>query len=171
MVHPSLKDHVSEFFQQHGGCLPIRIKAVPEGSLIPYKNVLFTVENTDPKCYWLPNYFEVRTLRRGCITCNNAPAPCSSSALVLVCKMYTCFFNVFCVQTLLVQLWYPMTVATNSYYQKTVIAKYLRETADNFESLPYQLHDFGFRGCSSVEVGCSSQVLINSKEFEMMDVL
>lgn len=38
----------------------MRIKAVPEGSVIPTKNVLFTVENTDPKCYWLTNYFEVR---------------------------------------------------------------------------------------------------------------
>lgn len=37
----------------------MRIKAVPEGNVIPYKNVLFTVENTDPQCYWLTNYFEV----------------------------------------------------------------------------------------------------------------
>jgi len=34
---------------------------VPEGTLVPTKNVLFTVENTDPKCYWLTNYLEVIT--------------------------------------------------------------------------------------------------------------
>ena len=65
--------------EKHGGRLPIRIKAVPEGAVIPYKNgerylgyvrysvlmcfghtVLVTVENTDPKCYWLTNYLEVQ---------------------------------------------------------------------------------------------------------------
>ena len=52
-----------DIFQAHNGYLPIRIKAVPEGTVVPYKNVLFTVENTDPKCYWLTNYFEVSTGR------------------------------------------------------------------------------------------------------------
>ena len=55
-------------------------------------------------------------------------------------------------QTVLVQVWYPMTVATNSRYQKEVIAKYLYETADNLDGLPFKLHDFGFRGSTSVEV-------------------
>ena len=45
--------------KNHNGCLPVRIRAVPEGSVVPYKNVLFTVENTDPKCFWLTNYLEV----------------------------------------------------------------------------------------------------------------
>lgn len=97
--------------EEHGGYLPLRIKAVPEGTIVPFKNVLFTVENTDPKCFWLTNYFE----------------------------------------TLLVQVWYPMTVATNSRYQKEIIAQYLHDTADNLDGLPFKLHDFGFRGVSSVE--------------------
>ena len=50
-------------FQHHNGRLPIRVRAVPEGTVVPVKNVLFTVENTDPKCFWLTNYFEVRSLR------------------------------------------------------------------------------------------------------------
>lgn len=41
--------------EKYNGHLPIEIKAVPEGSVIPRGNVLFTVESTDPKCYWLPN--------------------------------------------------------------------------------------------------------------------
>lgn len=45
-----------------------------------------------------------------------------------------------------------MTVATNSRVQKVLIAKYLSETADNLTGLPFKLHDFGFRGVSSVEV-------------------
>jgi len=55
-------------------------------------------------------------------------------------------------QTLIVQVWYPMTVCTNSYTQKEIIAKYLHKTADNLDSLPFKLHDFGFRGTTSVEV-------------------
>ena len=65
---------------------------------------------------------------------------------------HTLLFNDCLFQTLLVQAWYPMTVATNSRYQKEVIAKYLNETADNLDGLPFKLHDFGFRGASSVEV-------------------
>lgn len=42
----------------HGGKLPLRIKAVPEGTPVPVGNVLMTVENTDPACWWLTNYVE-----------------------------------------------------------------------------------------------------------------
>lgn len=42
----------------HNGYLPIEIKAVPEGTYIPTNNVLFTIRNTDPKCYWLTNWLE-----------------------------------------------------------------------------------------------------------------
>ena len=31
---------------------------VPEGTTLPYKNVLFTVENTDPEAFWLVTWFE-----------------------------------------------------------------------------------------------------------------
>ncbi|MDD5318679.1 MAG: nicotinate phosphoribosyltransferase [Candidatus Pacebacteria bacterium] len=43
---------------KHGGRLPVEIKAVPEGLVIPEGNVLLTIENTCPKCYWLVNYLE-----------------------------------------------------------------------------------------------------------------
>lgn len=92
------------------GKLPVSIKAIPEGSLIPVRNVLMTIENTDPKCYWLTNYLE----------------------------------------TLLVQVWYGTTVATLSYYMKKMILRYLDETGD-LSLISFKLHDFGFRGVSSVE--------------------
>ncbi len=41
-----------------GGKLPLRIKAVAEGSIIPIDNVLFTVENTDENVPWLTSYVE-----------------------------------------------------------------------------------------------------------------
>lgn len=42
----------------HLGELPLRIKAVPEGTRVPISNVMMTVENTCPKCYWLTNAME-----------------------------------------------------------------------------------------------------------------
>lgn len=96
--------------EKYNGYLPIEIKAIPEGTIIPYKNALFTIENTDSNCFWLTNFLE----------------------------------------TLLVQVWYPTTVATNSREQKKVIYEYLSKTGDT-NSINFKLHDFGFRGVSSVE--------------------
>ncbi|NOX56134.1 MAG: nicotinate phosphoribosyltransferase [Planctomycetes bacterium] len=96
--------------RQHGGRLPVRIKAVPEGTVVPPLNVLMTIENTDPRCYWLTNYLE----------------------------------------TLLVQVWYGSTVATQSREMKRTLLNYLRETGDP-SLIDFKLHDFGFRGVSSVE--------------------
>ena len=36
----------------------MRIRAVPEGTPVPVLNVMMTIENTDPRCFWLPNYLE-----------------------------------------------------------------------------------------------------------------
>lgn len=44
--------------EKHDGYLPLRIKAVPEGTPVPTGNVLMTVESTDPYCYWLTNAVE-----------------------------------------------------------------------------------------------------------------
>ena len=44
--------------EEHNGHLPIKIKAIPEGTVLPTKNILFSVENTDPKCHWLVGYLE-----------------------------------------------------------------------------------------------------------------
>ena len=109
------RDKWMHIVEKHGGRLPIRICAPAEGSVIPYKNVLMTVENTDPECFWLTNFLE----------------------------------------TLLVQVWYPTTVASNSRAQMKVIKRYLLDTADPHPDGSYgelfKLHDFGFRGVSSVE--------------------
>ncbi|MGH8313079.1 MAG: nicotinamide phosphoribosyltransferase domain-containing protein, partial [Gammaproteobacteria bacterium] len=42
----------------HGGRLPLRIRAVPEGTVVPTHQVLMTIESTDPACFWLPSYVE-----------------------------------------------------------------------------------------------------------------
>ncbi len=96
--------------QEKNGFLPISIKAVPEGCMIPNHNVLVTIENTDPNCFWLTNHLE----------------------------------------TLLVQIWYGCTVATLSQYIRQLILRYLAETGDPSQ-IDLKLHDFGFRGVSSLE--------------------
>lgn len=40
------------------GYLPIRIKALPEGTMVPYGVAAFTIENTHPGFWWLPNALE-----------------------------------------------------------------------------------------------------------------
>jgi nicotinamide phosphoribosyltransferase len=48
---------------QHSGYLPVVIRAVPEGTVVPVKNVLATIENTDPECFWLTTWLETALLR------------------------------------------------------------------------------------------------------------
>jgi nicotinamide phosphoribosyltransferase len=43
---------------KHGGKLPLRIRIVPEGTVLSTRNVLMTIENTDDECPWLTNYVE-----------------------------------------------------------------------------------------------------------------
>jgi nicotinamide phosphoribosyltransferase len=47
----------------HNGYLPLEVRAVDEGTILPVSNVLVTVVNTDPKCFWLTSYIETALLR------------------------------------------------------------------------------------------------------------
>jgi nicotinic acid phosphoribosyltransferase len=53
-------------------------------------------------------------------------------------------------ETILCEVWYPITVATQSYYMKQTILKYLSETGTPSD-VGFKLHDFGFRGSTSQE--------------------
>lgn len=53
--------------------------------------------------------------------------------------------------SLLRAIWYPTTVATISYHARKLIGRYLEDTADSTDGLPFKLHDFGSRGVSSEE--------------------
>ena len=116
-----------EFFAMHGepfneegwryildtynGYLPLDIRALPEGTVLPTKNVLVTVVNTDPKCFWLTSYVETMMLRG---------------------------------------VWYPTTVATQSFQIRKIIKSYLDLTGD-VGLLDFKMVDFGARGVSSGE--------------------
>jgi nicotinamide phosphoribosyltransferase len=107
---PFNRDGWMHIVDRHQGCLPVRVRAVAEGTLVPLHHVLATIENTDPACAWLASFLETALLR----------------------------------------VWYPTTVATNSWATKQLIARYLEQTGDP-AGLPFKLHDFGARGVSSLE--------------------
>lgn len=63
-----------------------------------------------------------------------------------------CFWIVSYLETLLVRLWYPITVATTSWYCRKIILEGLEKTADDpLGEIGFKLHDFGSRGVSSKE--------------------
>lgn len=108
---PFNREGWERILEEYNGYLPISIKAVPEGTVIPNRNVLVTVEATDPEFFWVVSYVETALLRA---------------------------------------VWYPTTVATNSWSIKQVIKTALEETGD-VNGLMFKLHDFGARGVSSFE--------------------
>lgn len=92
------------------GYLPVTIKSVDEGSVIPTGNVLATVVNNDPRLPWLTSFIETALLR----------------------------------------IWYPCTVATRIFNMKKKIKYYFDYTSD-VGNMDFALLDFSSRGCSSYE--------------------
>lgn len=56
------------------GYLPLEIKALPEGTLVPMRVPCFTITNTLPEFYWLVNYLES-------VISNKIWKPCTSATL------------------------------------------------------------------------------------------
>ena len=51
--------HLWEYIaKEHNGFLPLKIKAVPEGTVLDGHNAMYTIVNTDPQCAWLTNFAE-----------------------------------------------------------------------------------------------------------------
>ena len=129
---PFNRDGWMYIVEAHEGRLPVRIMAVAEGTVVPTQQVLLTIENTDPACYWLTSFLETALLR----------------------------------------VWYPITVATNSWMAKQVIRQFLRETGDE-AGIDFKLHDFGARGVSSLESAVLGGMahLVNFKGSDTMSAL
>lgn len=60
---PFNQDDWEYILNKYNGYLPLSIEAVAEGSVLPLRNVLAQVINTDPKLFWLPAYIETSLLR------------------------------------------------------------------------------------------------------------
>lgn len=56
-------DGWTRLIEKHGGLLPLRIRAVPEGSVVPLHNALMTVETTDDEFAWVASWFETQLMR------------------------------------------------------------------------------------------------------------
>lgn len=56
-------DGWTNLVRKHGGTLPMRIRAVPEGSVVPLHNALMTVETTDDEFAWIASWFETQLMR------------------------------------------------------------------------------------------------------------
>lgn len=62
-----------------------------------------------------------------------------------------CAWLVGYLETLLLKIWYPTTIATKSYAVKQMLLKHWERTADSIEGVDFAYHNFGDRGSSSVE--------------------
>ena len=87
-----------------------------------------------------------------------------------------CFWLTSFIETSMLRaVWYPTTVATNSYYTKQVMLEYLARTSDNAPEpiAQFMLHDFGARGVSSEESAALGGLahLINFRGTDTMSAL
>lgn len=95
------------------GYLPLEIKALPEGILVPMRVPVFTIRNTNPEFFWLTNMLET---------------------------------------LLSTILWKPCTSATTAYHYRKVFTRYALDTVgEDLGFVPWQGHDFSFRGMSGIE--------------------
>lgn len=109
---PFNKEGWQHILSDHDGFLPLRIRCVPEGTPIPVKNVIATIETTCKKCFWVAGYME----------------------------------------TLLLKIWYPTTIASRSRAIRKIIMAALEKSSDDPKSeIDFKLNAFGYRGNSSEE--------------------
>lgn len=106
-------EHVRELHSL--GFLPIRIKAVPEGTAVPLRVPMMTICNTQPEFFWLTNMLE------------------------------TGVSNI---------LWMPITAATIANEYRKTFESYADETCGTDALVPFQGHDFSYRGLSGLESAC-----------------
>jgi nicotinamide phosphoribosyltransferase len=50
-------------FKKYRGRFPIRIRAVPEGTVVPVSNAILTIECWDEDCFWVVNWLETQLSR------------------------------------------------------------------------------------------------------------
>jgi nicotinamide phosphoribosyltransferase len=60
---PFYREGWEYILKEYGGVRPLSIQAVPEGTVLPTRNVMVQVRPTDPNCWWLASYVETALLR------------------------------------------------------------------------------------------------------------
>lgn len=108
-------DHIEKLHDL--GYLPLVVKAVPEGTLVPFRVPMLTIRNTEPGFYWLTNMLE------------------------------TLLSNI---------IWHPTTSATTAFQYRRNFERFAEETGAPKEFVPWQGHDFSFRGLAGLESAAAS---------------
>ncbi|OZI07254.1 nicotinate phosphoribosyltransferase [Siphonobacter sp. BAB-5385] len=103
-------DHVEALHEL--GYLPLEIRALPEGTLTPFRVPMFTIQNTQPEFFWLTNFLET---------------------------LLSCI------------LWLPCTSATTAFHYRNLLDQYAEKTGGDAAFVPWQGHDFSFRGMAGLE--------------------
>jgi nicotinamide phosphoribosyltransferase len=99
------------------GYLPLKILALPEGSVYPIKVPCLVMWNTDTRFFWLTNYLET---------------------------------------ILSASLWGLCTSATTAKQYRSLLSHYAKETVGTDAFVPWQGHDFSFRGMFGLEAAVMS---------------
>jgi nicotinamide phosphoribosyltransferase len=110
---PFNREGFDYIWNKYGGFWPVKIRAVKEGTVVPTRNLLMDIINTDIKAPWCTQFLE----------------------------------------SMLMEVWYPITVASREYEIKKLIYKYLVLTAEPaaLDYIGVKHVDFGLRGASSRE--------------------
>lgn len=118
MLHgePFNREGWEHIVNKYEGRLPVKIRAIKEGTVIPTRNCILTIECDDPDCFWIVSWLE----------------------------------------TMLVRLWYPSTIAMASRESKKILIDFFKETSDMpLSQVLFKLNDFGARG-----VTCEEQAML-----------
>ncbi|MBL0913763.1 MAG: nicotinate phosphoribosyltransferase [Bacteroidia bacterium] len=99
------------------GYLPVEIKALPEGVVVPFRVPMFTIKNTIPEFFWITNFLET----------------------ILSCI-----------------IWMPCTSATVAREYRKKLDQYAMLTGGDTAFVPWQGHDFSFRGMAGLEAAMMS---------------
>lgn len=128
IYHEDIKEKLYSLLEL--GYLPLKIKAIPEGSIVELPNAVCTIENTVEGFHWVVGFFE----------------------------------------TLLLKWWSALTTASCSLKYREIIDKYFDKTSDNEAIKPFLVHDFGSRGCMSME-GASFTGMAHALSFYGSDTI
>lgn len=88
---------------------------------------------------------EIKALPEGTIVGNKEPL------LTIENTDSNCAWLVGYLETLLLKIWYPITIASKSLAVKEMLLKHWEKTADDVSGVDFAYHNFGDRGSSSVE--------------------
>lgn len=115
-------EHIVEKYE---GKIPVTIRAVPEGSIVPCKNVLFTIHCKDPVCFPVASHIETMCMR--------VWSPCTTATKSLYVK----------------KIILDAAEQSSEFETRDLFKTYYETGVPS--PLLYKFHDFGARGADSYD--------------------